>query len=131
VANKMNVFRLPDNTKPVSYDLQIVPNIVGINSTFGGKVKIEITAVEQTNSITLNLKDLTVTAVSVNDIKLNRSIDVVNYEYLTDNEQFKINLKTTLLAKRNYLVAIEYAGKIRNDLSGFYLSSYDTSNGTK
>lgn len=132
-GDKMDVFRLPGNSKPTSYNLKIVPSMNGINSTFKGVVKIAFSTSETTEKITLNLKDLTVTNVTVVDVGGNfpRNVEVRDWIYDTKNEQFAFLLKQKIIANRKCEVTISYWGKIRDDLTGFYLSSYVESNETK
>lgn len=130
---KMDVFRLPTETKPQSYELKFIPKFNGNNSTFSGETKINITVHAHTNVITLNLKDLNVTKVTVADITnaKARNISVNNFINIIKNEQLKINLYNFLIAGRKYQVTISYEGKIRNDMSGLYMSSYQEGNTIK
>lgn len=129
---KMDVFRLPDTTKPDSYELKFTPNFDGFNSTFNGEAKINITVIKSTNVITLNLKDLNVTDVRITDISSSRlrDIPVIELKNIIKNEQIEIYVKT-IPADRKFEVRILYNGKIRNDMSGLYMSSYQESNTTK
>lgn len=129
----MNVFRLPDVTRPESYDLRFEPKFDGINSTFAGLTKINISVLMATDKVTLNLKDLNVTNVTVTDITNPRTlnVDVKSLVYKPENEQFEIILNKAPPAGRKLQVTIAYWGKIRTDMSGLYLSSYDEGNVTK
>lgn len=121
----MDIFRLPDNTKPSSYELKFIPKFDGLNSTFSGETKINITIIRSTRVITLNLKDLNVTNVKVYDVTTKRrELRIDDLKNITKNEQFEIYLNTNVPPNRNLEVDISYNGKIRNDMSGLYLSSY-------
>lgn len=133
-SRAMDVFRLPTDTKPESYDLRFEPKFDGINSTFTGLTKIVVAVLENTRTVTLNLKDLNVTNVTVVDITnapRNRDLVVKDLAYVAKNEQFEIRLSQNLPKGRKLLVTIAYWGKIRTDMSGLYLSSYDEGNVTK
>lgn len=133
-AQKMDVFMLPDATKPISYELQFTPNFDGKNSTFSGVANITVFSLKQTNVITLNIKDLTVTNVTIEDVKKKgwqRFVNVSKLVNVEKNEQFEIYLQKEVPMGRNLLVSIVYNGKIRSDMSGLYLSSYEENNSTK
>ncbi|XP_026820838.1 aminopeptidase N-like [Rhopalosiphum maidis] len=125
VAEKMDVFRLPENTSPVSYDLWFAPNLS--DWTVTGVSKITVKVENNIQSITLNLKDLNVTDVSAMDITRSdfiRSIIVKDKVELTKNEQFEIQFDNTVFKNRILLLTIKYKAQIRDDMTGLYKSSY-------
>jgi len=125
VIEKMDVFRLPENTSPVSYVLWFAPNLS--DWTFTGVANITVKVETNIQSMTLNLKDLNVTDVSAIDItNLNsfKKISIENYVELTKNEQFEIRFEKQVIKDRILLLTINYKGRIRDDMSGLYKSSY-------
>ncbi|KAK3108903.1 hypothetical protein FSP39_018341 [Pinctada imbricata] len=55
--------RLPKSLRPLTYDLEIQPNLYGndpTSFTFSGKVKIKISCLEATKNVTLHAKNLTI-----------------------------------------------------------------------
>lgn len=120
---KMDVFRLPENTSPVSYDLWFAPNMS--DWTFEGcaKILVDINTAD-TNTVTLNLNNLTVTNVSATDVVINRVCEVSGIEYQTKNQQFVIHLQKVVPKNKQLLLTIKYKGHIRNDKTGLYRSSY-------
>lgn len=48
--------RLPTNIKPVSYNINLVPDLD--NFTFGGLINIKLKVIESTNSFVFHCKDL-------------------------------------------------------------------------
>lgn len=122
-TKKMDVFRLPENTSPVSYDLWFAPNMS--DWTFQGCAKILVNInTENTNTVTLNLNNLTVTNVSAIDVMNNRDVVVTGLEYQTKNEQFVISFQRAVPVNRQLLLTIKYKGYIRDDKIGLYRSSY-------
>ena len=84
----------------------------------------DITAAEDTAEIVLNSNLITIKSVTLLDTAANTSIDCDHslndtYQRLT----IKL-LKTQLVAKKNYQVTIEYTGLLKDDMFGFYRSSY-------
>lgn len=120
---EMDAFRLPENTSPVSYDLWFAPNMR--DWTFEGCAKIVVDVkIANIKTVTLNLKNLTVTSVLVRDVSKSRDIPVTEFEYQTKNEQFVINLERSVPKDKQLLLTIKYKGNIRDDKTGFYKSSY-------
>lgn len=124
---KMDVFRLPNDTEPISYRLNIKP-IVDPKAnlfTFDGDVTINIMAKTSTKELTLNAFDLFIKDVSVIDAKTSLEINTTSVSLVIKNEQLKIQLDDPgLITDREYIVKILYSGNLRNDMTGFYRSSY-------
>lgn len=129
--NEDKNFRLPANTKPVFYDLQFYPIFDGVNSTFTGIAKITFNANTADDVIVLNLKDLIVNNVTVTDVNTRKKYLIKSKDDKPNDEQYKITLDKSYIKGRNYEVTITYGGKIRNDMTGLYLSSYKEGNQTK
>lgn len=132
----MDVFRLPNNTEPISYNLRIRPTIDPENNNFSftGEVTIHIRVNTSTENITLNAYELNIENVEVKDADSSTKITVKDLKLVAKNEQLIIILdEPGLTADREYKVKIVYSGEIRNDMTGFYKSSYkdDESKSTK
>ncbi|XP_025208483.1 aminopeptidase N-like [Melanaphis sacchari] len=125
VVEKMDVFRLPENTSPLSYVLWFAPNLS--DWTVTGVTNITVKINDITNRITLNLKDLNVTGVSAS-LHMNsgsyRNEPIKEYVNLTKNEQFEIRLQNSIPKDKILLLSINYKGYIRDDMTGLYKSSY-------
>jgi len=130
------VFRLPGTTVPDYYELRFeLQNFTGPdNLTFSGQVNIHITVVSTTEVVTLNLRDLNVTAVTVTDItNVSRPLDlkISRWMYLTNDEQFEIHLIRSVPLGKYLRLSITYVGNVRTDLTGLYLDSYEEQGTTK
>lgn len=124
---KMNVFRLPNNTEPIAYKLTIRPTIDPKNNifTFTGNVVINIRVKSSTKELTLNADDLEIESVKVTDTNTSTEFAVIEYNCIVRNQQLKILLEEPgFIADRVYDVKISYTGNLRNDMTGFYKSSY-------
>lgn len=133
---KMDVYRLPNNTVPISYDLRISPILDSKtnNFSFTGQVTINIRVITPTEELTLNAYDLRIGEIEVTDVSLSMQIPVLSNITEDKNQQLKIQLgKPGLIADREYKVKISYSGELRDDMTGFYKSSYfdKESNSTK
>jgi aminopeptidase N len=124
--------RLPVGiTEPVSYDLTFMPTLKGAGSTFTGRADIVVDVRTNTETVTLNLKDLTVTNVSITDVRTGKDVAVKDVRYRVADEQVEILTIRPLLQTRRYRLSIQYGGAIRTDMTGLYLSSYQESNETR
>jgi len=126
--DEMDVYRLPNNTIPVSYDLNIMPNYNYFTDDveLDGEVEIVIDVIFETLTITLNCKNILVYVVYVHEKITDYDVDVSEIIYDTRNEQCKILLKSRLKVGVQYLINIEFNLKIdKNDMEGFYKSTYN------
>lgn len=124
---KMDVFRLPNNTEPISYRLNIKPIMDSANNnfTFTGDVTIKIKVKTSTDELTLNADGLKLTSIGVTDTNDTTPVAVNSHTFVVKNEQLKIKLdKPGFIADRVYDVQIGYSGQLANDMIGFYKSSY-------
>lgn len=127
-SNEMDVYRLPGNTVPDSYDLKITPdyNYYTDAVDFDGEVEIVIDVKSETSAITLNSKDILVYVAYVHEKITENDVDVSEVRCDEQNEQCSILLKTRLKVGIQYVVNIEYHVKIdANEMEGFYKSTYD------
>lgn len=122
---KMDVFRLPNNTEPISYTLDVQTFIDPQNNkfTFTGNVSITIRVKISTEDLILNVDDLKINLIEVTDSST--KVEVIENYVVVKNEQLIIRLKAPgLIADRVYEVKIAYSGELRNDMTGFYKSWY-------
>lgn len=126
--NEMDVYRLPGNTTPKSYNLKIMPNYNCLTDAvdFDGEVEIVINVQSETSTITLNSKNILVYVVYVHEQITEDDVDVTEVSYDSQNEQCNILLRSQLKVGIQYLLNIEYHVKIdTNDMEGFYKSKYN------
>lgn len=128
-SQEMDVFRLPDTTKPESYDLLIVPTLNGpYDSCYSGDVKIVILPNKCTNTITLNVREVDITQVTISEChgQSAKEIKVVEQIFVSKNEQFIIKLDTSIVPDKKYVLKMKFAASIRSEIdeSGLYMRSY-------
>ncbi|ALL11882.1 M1 family metallopeptidase [Caulobacter henricii] len=114
--------QLPRNVVPSHYDLAFTPDVEGM--TFKARVRIAITVVEPTRTITLQAADLTFTRAELAGIGA-ASIKV------DDEAQTASFTFDKPLAKGRYELAIDYAGKIYTQAAGLFALDYETETGKK
>ncbi|KAL3203643.1 hypothetical protein MRX96_041832 [Rhipicephalus microplus] len=100
--------RLPRSLVPVHYDVELTPRLDG-KFTFNGSVAILVRCVLETWNVTLHIKDLNVSDVSVSES----------------------NAAGRSPWGANYTVRMNFVGLLNDDLAGFYRSSYVDASGHK
>ncbi|XP_050432744.1 uncharacterized protein LOC126840826 [Adelges cooleyi] len=124
--NGFNTF-LPTATVPKSYSLAISPNFENKDASFVGLVEILIQTEMITGEVILHSKDLQITSVNVTKVSTSREITVKEWKFIQEDEQVKIVLDNMLPPNEEYMIAIRFNGSLRNDMTGFYKSSYSQS----
>lgn len=123
-------YRLPNHTIPEHYDVDIFTQVHLKDDAFNGTVKILIAVLEDTKTVVLHARQLTIDSARIVDGP--RIIDCT-FDYPTENptEFLTITPKNgqTLTKGNKLVVEITYKGKLRQDNGGFYRSTYKTENG--
>jgi len=118
-------YRLPNDTLPIRYDIYLKTDVDKSNFDFDGRVKIDVRAVEQTNIITLQYRDITISKVSLIDISTEEVLaGELNFEYVLVYEFLKIQLPRTLQPNEEVRLEITYNGTLKTNDAGFYLAYY-------
>jgi len=124
----MTVFRLPADTRPISYGLKIVPDYGGRPAdpvAFDGEVEIAFVPSAGTSNVTLNCKGLNVYAAYVREKDTQRAVDVSDVVVDDANEQLVVGLASPLRANVEYVLDVEYDGRAPDAMDGLYRSAYD------
>lgn len=128
VDSVTSTYRLPNNTKPEAYSLFIHTDIADGKFDYFGTVKINITILRKSNQITLHQHELDIQTVELTS-KNHKTISIQSPQY--DRTRDFIVLKTinyTFVSGEMVFLKIKFKGNLRQDLSGFYRSSYEKSN---
>lgn len=118
--------RLPNNVRPLSYDIYIHPNLTTFK--FYGRVKIALRCYRPTKNIILHLRDLSVGDIKLTDSKQNH-LKIARTVQHKKNQQYLIATDKELREKETYAIYLENNGTLSNNLEGFYKSSYKTKSG--
>jgi aminopeptidase N len=127
--------RLPRSISPISYDIVIVPYLSGVeNFTFDGNVIVKFQVQETCKNITLHSFMLkihrnltTVQKVDENE----KGLSIKNQSFVEAKQFLIIETEEELEKGSIYLLKLSYIGQIRDNLQGFYRSSYTVNNETK
>lgn len=117
-------YRLPNNTLPIRYDVWLSTEIHRGEFAFSGRVTIQILVLQNTNSITLHYRQLTITNVNLASVSGQVIQAQVPYRLMEDVEFLVITPSEQLNINQLYVVEITYTSSLRDDDAGFYRSSY-------
>lgn len=115
-------FRLPANTVPIGYDVQLTVDLDQFS--FFGTVQVSLRANNVSSHVTLNAKELDVSNVKLSEDTTGRQLALVVYVMQNDSEMVRFNFDSDLLPAHTYRLSIDFAGNITDDLKGLYKSSY-------
>lgn len=125
-------YRLPNNTRPVSYDVQLTTHIhTQTDFSFTGNVAVRFVTIETSNTIVLHQRQLTIGVYSLHlatspDVSI--PLNTVEYDGVTEFLKFTLT-SGSLIENNEYVLSIAYNGTLRNDPGGFYRSSYTADDG--
>uniref|UniRef100_A0A336M3W6 CSON008207 protein n=1 Tax=Culicoides sonorensis TaxID=179676 RepID=A0A336M3W6_CULSO len=122
-------YRLPNNTRPLHYNIHLTTNIEQADFDFYGSVEITLEAVENTKNLTIHYRQLTINEVKLIDVETKKEIKFNEPHYDEITEHFVIPVESELVNGTQYLLSIEYNGTLRDDLAGFHKSSYTDDDG--
>lgn len=122
-------YRLPLAVKPELYTITLRPDYNDY-TTFTGEVEILVTALKDGNNISLHYADMTIDDRTVTDIDGN-VLDLEDDDsYDSTTNIYTLTLRNeTLIPGEKYKINITYSGHLRDDMAGFYRSSYTAADG--
>ena len=119
--------RLPSSLKPELYTIRLEPNL----DTFSvqGDVTINVGVLQATNVIILHAKDMDIHADSVS-VRFNSiELSVSRIFTYSDNDFYVISLGDQIQSGNTVQISMRFNYTLRDDLVGFYKSSYTNDNG--
>lgn len=127
-------YRLPNNSRPISYDIQLTTNVHIADFRVVGRVRITIEVLTSpTRSIALHHRQLTIGTVRLISAASGDVILTRPSEYSEINELLTVTLQDNvadLTVGLRYILEIDYTSTLREDLRGFYRSSYTADDGS-
>jgi len=122
-------FRLPNTTRPESYDLTIRTRIDEEDFSFSGSVKIDLLVIEATTLIVLHQL-----YQNVEEIQLEsdgHAVPIEQYIHDATLQFLNITVVEALRIGNRYTLDIKYNGILREDYLGFYRTSYLNDDGIR
>ncbi len=122
---------LPDNVRPVHYDLTLTPNFD--NFTFDGEVDITVSMAPGTTQIVLNCDEIDIQAAAIGwtDVDGSHELASTGITYNKDAEQATIGIAgvpSEGLVGNPHL-RMTFTGELNDKLRGFYRSQYTNPEG--
>ncbi|XP_050293871.1 aminopeptidase N-like isoform X2 [Anthonomus grandis grandis] len=116
--------RLPRSIKPLKYTIQIYPDFQ--NSTTEGRESIVLQPIEDTNTIIFHADEIDIDKDSVKVVKApNSTAEVpVTHQHYMEGERYKIVLGDQLVKGNDYVLSLNFKGKLNDQLQGFYRCQY-------
>ena len=118
--------RIPNDIRPLSYDIYIHPNLTTFK--FTGRVIINIRCYLPTRNILFHVRDLRVRNVKLTDSKQKR-LKIARTVQYKKKQQYLIVVNEELQEKERYALYMEFNGALSKNMEGFYRSSYKTKTG--
>ena len=125
---KYKLIRIPKDIWPEHYDLFLNPNLK--TSNFDGKVDILLRCFKSTNQIIFHVKDLKTHNIKVLDDK-DKEIKVKDVSENKERNLMILQLEKDLIKDAKYRLAMDFNGKLADNMEGFYKSQYKTKDGEK
>ncbi|XP_053377176.1 aminopeptidase N-like isoform X1 [Mercenaria mercenaria] len=128
--------RLPTSLVPVHYDLRLQPEMYSTDPSkfiFEGKVAIDLNCTQATRNVTLHINMLNITKDSIVFKLKSGSGSTPHYVKHTEDKERQfliIQLDKDTTPGSQYQLSMDFVGPLRDDLQGFYLSSYKEGNQT-
>lgn len=124
-------YRLPTTVLPTAYTVTIVvEDDFAPNGVFTGSVSIELQVQEEIEEFTLHARDLD---IDESKIQLTCGESANIFKSLTYEEDYhKITVAATVVIKAESscnLKIEDYKGQLKDDMNGFYRSSYENADG--
>ncbi|KAG4436463.1 hypothetical protein IFR05_008048 [Cadophora sp. M221] len=117
---------LPDNIKPINYDLALYDIELGGDFSYQGEVGILAKIVKSSKEITLNthLLKIHTVEVSLEHTKTQQTFKSSGITYDAPRQRATISFTEDLPTSEKALITIKFEGTINNDMAGFYRSKY-------
>lgn len=121
-------YRLPNNTKPNSYDITLATNIDKNDFSFTGRVAIKLVVLETSYNITIHARQLTIKTINLST-QSGAAINLSPFIYDKVTEFLVIPTNAPLQKGLQYLLIVRYSGVLRIDRKGFYRATYVNAQG--
>nr|CAD7256997.1 unnamed protein product [Timema shepardi] len=123
-------YRLPGDVIPRSYVIKLIPKLYD-DFVFNGTVEMTTEVVEKTGTVTFHIDDLEIDedSVVVRNIATDTTVLVINQTFDEVHNFYTLTLDKDLEKGNEYRIIINYNGHHRDDMRGFYRSSYVNSTG--
>ena len=116
--------RLPSSLSPVLYRVSLDTDLNMFR--VDGVVSVDISVIQSTDLVIFHTKDMTLNSVSLTSE--GRQLDITRQFFYTDNDFYVIQLSNKLSAGNSLQLNVSFNYTLREDLVGYYKSSYSLGN---
>lgn len=129
VTDKLRIsdVRLPGDLKPTYYKLSLIPFLIPDNFTIDGHVDIDLDVVEETSTIKIHAKEITIFEESV--AIDGETSNIIGFGNDLAREFFIIHLNSPLQKGSTPKLSMDFVGDLNDKLVGFYRSKYTSPEG--
>jgi hypothetical protein len=115
---------LPDNVKPVNYDISLFDLELGGGYSYQGTVAIQLKITKSSEEISLNSHQLKIhgAELSVDHTKTSQSFKATEISYDAPRQRATLTFPEELPVSENANLIIHFQGTVNNDMAGFYRS---------
>ena len=113
---------LPDNVKPVNYDISIFDLELGGDFTYQGSVAIQLKVPKSSREITLNSHLLKIHSaeLSLESTKTTQSFKAIGISYDAPRQRATLTFADDLPVSEKASLVVSFQGTMNNDMAGFY-----------
>jgi aminopeptidase N len=115
---------LPDNIKPINYDISIFDLELGGAFSYQGRVDILAKINKPTKEIVLNTHQLKIHSATISLNGTGKSSEASGISYDAPRQRATLTFSEELPPADQATVTIKFQGTINNDMAGFYRSKY-------
>lgn len=116
------IYRLPGNIEPLSYDLRIIPNLEKFN--FNGKVTINILVQYTTDVIQLHSKNLLIKGPQVFKQSNTDRVPIKEFHFDEKNDLLIISLTDSMTYGSTYTLNLDFEGVMSDGTNALYATFY-------
>ncbi|KAG0648183.1 Aminopeptidase [Hyphodiscus hymeniophilus] len=117
---------LPDNVRPVNYDISLFDLELGGSFSYRGTVAIELKISKTSKEISLNAHQLKIhgAELSVEHTKTSQSFKAAEISYDAPRQRATLIFPEELPVSEKANLIIQFQGTMNNDMAGFYRAKY-------
>jgi len=117
-----NDVRLPIFVRPISYDLELTPNLTTL--AVKGIIKLIFQVTEETDFIIFHSKNISITSKTINEkLRVERMLE------FPERDQIYLETHQPMKPGRTYSIRLKFMYNLTESLEGFYLSTYKDKDG--
>jgi len=116
--------RLPIFIRPISYDLELTPNLTTLEVR--GIIKLIFQVTEETDYIVFHSKNISITSKTINE-----KLKVVKILEYPARDQLYLETDQPMRPGRTYSIRLKFEYILIQSLEGFYLSTYKDNDGNE